>query len=286
MSTLRTDLTAIRQQIDSIDDQMLDLLRQRVQLVEQVAAVKAQGGVALTGRDVVRPAREAQILRRLFAQADPLIPRRLIIGIWRELIGALSLLQGPLRAVVYEPDLAVGAFRAIARDHYGNATPAKLLASSAAAVRAVADGAATVAVVPPPHEGERAPWWPMLMGPEGRTPRVVNRLPFYRVPGEPEAFALSLATPEATGDDQSLVAVELLGDMSRGRLYDAFRAAGMVPLSSQVAPGPDGAEMVLLEVEGFVAANDARLHLVTEHTGPAVARILAVGAYPMPYSGK
>ncbi len=286
MTTGRPDLSAVRQQIDVIDDQLLDLLKQRAQLMDQVAAAKGASGAALNGRDVVRPGREAQVLRRLLANADISLQKRLIVSLWRDIIGAFSTVQGAFKAVVFDPDPVNGAYRAVARDYYGSAVPARLLISAAAAVRAVAEGAATVAVLPLPVEGEAAPWWPMLMGPEGRTPSVVARLPFLRAPGEPEALVVSLASIEPTGLDESLVAVELDGDISRGRLFDAFRTAGLVPRGIQATKGRDGREMLLLEVEGFVAAADPRLHLVLEHTGPAVGYVQTVGAYPLPATAK
>lgn len=287
MSTQRPDLAGIRQQIDGIDDQLLDLLRQRVQLVEQVAAAKAAGTTPAPAHEIVRPGREAEILRRLLARAEGALPRRLVVALWREMIAAFSQMQGvPLKAVVYDPDPVNGAYRAVARDYCGNAIPARLVTSAIAAVRAVSDGTATVAILPLPLEGEQEPWWPMLAGPEGRTPRIIARLPFARVAGEPEALVLSFASASDTGQDQSLVVVELRDDMSRGRLSDAFRTAGLVPLAIQVAMAKSGAELVLVDVQGYVAPQDQRLLALREHTGPAVAQIMTVGAYPLPYTGK
>ena len=48
----------------------------------------------------------------------------------------------------------------------------------AAAIRTVADGTATVGVVPMPEEDDQEPWWRYLMNEDAKTPRIVARLPF------------------------------------------------------------------------------------------------------------
>ena len=59
------DLMRLRAQIDLVDQQILDLLSRRLKMAEQVAEVKPNGA------SVFRPDREAQLLARLCAAADP-----------------------------------------------------------------------------------------------------------------------------------------------------------------------------------------------------------------------
>lgn len=54
------ELSAIRQQIDQLDDQLIDLFRQRLKLVEQVATIKAEKKLPL-----LDPQREREIINRL-----------------------------------------------------------------------------------------------------------------------------------------------------------------------------------------------------------------------------
>ena len=48
-----------------------------------------------------------------------------------------------------------------------------------AALRAVAEGTATVGVVPFPADDDADPWWRFLAPVDARSPRIVARLPFY-----------------------------------------------------------------------------------------------------------
>src|SRR5262245_23985308 len=63
MTDPHPNLAALRQQIDAIDQQMHDLLMRRTEAVLGIAAAKRESGEA-----VLRPAREAQVLRRLLAR--------------------------------------------------------------------------------------------------------------------------------------------------------------------------------------------------------------------------
>jgi chorismate mutase/prephenate dehydratase len=56
----KTDLTRLRQQIDDLDDDILQLLNQRMLLVEKIAALKQQAG-----KDPLDLTREQSIFRRL-----------------------------------------------------------------------------------------------------------------------------------------------------------------------------------------------------------------------------
>ncbi len=58
------ELSALRGEIDQIDDQLLSLFLQRMEMMGEVAAAKAAAGVPLTDSS-----REAQILDRLAARA-------------------------------------------------------------------------------------------------------------------------------------------------------------------------------------------------------------------------
>ena len=82
------DLMRLRAQIDLVDQQILDLLSRRLKMAEQVAKVKPNGA------SVFRPDREAQLLARLCAAADPQL-QPVIIAVWRALISASIARQHP-----------------------------------------------------------------------------------------------------------------------------------------------------------------------------------------------
>jgi chorismate mutase len=90
------DLDLIRQEIDRIDEQMIELLCARFAASEQVRLAKAaspQSGIPY------RPGREAIILRTLQAQAGGKLPAGIVERIWRTIISASTMMQADVRIV-------------------------------------------------------------------------------------------------------------------------------------------------------------------------------------------
>ncbi|MDR3515129.1 MAG: chorismate mutase [Azospirillaceae bacterium] len=280
MSTTSPTLNEIRLEIDSVDDAVHDLLMRRCQLVEAAGHIAAGGGL-------VRPGREAMIMRRLIARHHGNFPVPVLARMWREMVSGLNWLQGPLAVAVYAPEDRRG-FWDIARDHYGSQVPMFAVNTAIAAVRAVAEGTATVAVVPCPEDDDGEPWWPALMGDDGKVPRVTARLPFCgrgNARGDDrDALALSRQGHDPTGDDRTLLAIELSQDMSRGRLKDALEGAGMKPVAfrSPMIAERGGRSLHLVEVADYIDAGSPDLARLRQRTGDLLQYLIPIGGYAVP----
>ncbi|GAB0115055.1 chorismate mutase [Acidisoma sp. C75] len=279
-------LSALRAELDRLDDRLLDLLMQRARVVEDVAATKRGGAGPL------RPGREAAILRRLLRQRTGALPPFGVIRIWREIFAASVAQQQTMLVAVCDPAMD-GRFQAAAREHLGALTPMRVYRSPAQAIGEVVEGRASVAVLPLPGEaaGEAAAgpgWWPGLLqyNTKGRI-HVVARLPFWTARPEGtasvQAVIIASAPPDPSGEDISLLALETDPRVSLGSLSQSVTAAGFTPLSALVnRPAGAGIAQFLLEVDGFVAADDPRLGRIAGLQEPAVI----VGAYAVALSGE
>ncbi|MEA3001504.1 MAG: 3-deoxy-7-phosphoheptulonate synthase [Sphingomonadales bacterium] len=111
------DLSAMRREIDALDDRILELLERRILRSQATAAAKAPSEASLH----IRPRREADILERLTRRARILAPSVVEI-VWRELMGQGRQAQSPLGLLLCasrNPEL----FELQVRSHYGSATP-------------------------------------------------------------------------------------------------------------------------------------------------------------------
>lgn len=112
------DLQSIRQQIDSIDEQLLKLFNQRAECAIRVAESKKQSLKEGESLEYFRPDREAQVIQRIKQlNTGPLSDReagRLI----REVMSACLALEQPLKIAYLGPE---GTFtQAAALKHFGN----------------------------------------------------------------------------------------------------------------------------------------------------------------------
>jgi len=277
-------LDNLRVEIDRIDQQILDLLIERSAVVRRIGEVK---GDRQDGRTALRPAREAQILRRLAARAGGRFPTAVLVRMWRELVAAHTRLQAPLAVAVFARKEDAHRVWDLARDHFGSATPMTQVDRPMQALRALGDGSATVAVLPLPGDDES--WWVSLMSDHDPRLRVFARLPFVAGAGaesdEVSALAIGELDIEASGADLTLLAIEAEPGLSRGRLRDLLVGAGLEPgwASAWRPPSPPQA-LHLVEVDSFVGDGDGRVADLRKAARGEILRVVPVGGYARPLS--
>jgi chorismate mutase-like protein len=273
-------LDDLRAQIDGIDEALHDLLMRRAELVGRIAAAKGgNGGLAL------RPGREAQVLRRLLARHEGQFPRPALVRLWREIMGAFTFLQGPVRVAVCRPADQAG-FWDLARDHFGAQIPFQAHETAAQVIAAMRLDPNVIGVVPAPVQDEPAPWWIRLTSGEATTPNIVQRLPFVAMPNsrgrDLDSYVLARIDAEASGEDHALLAIESPVEISRSRLIGAVIKAGFHSPTSVIDVEHSGTWWDLVEVPTFVADQDPRLPALRTALGVEHARVVALGAWAVP----
>lgn len=277
-------LLAIRSEIDRIDAEILALIHARTDQVDRLRGLKG------TAPLMMRPGREAAILRRQLAAHDDRLPPGAVVRIWRELINALTLRQAPFAVALNAPPDCPGLWD-IVRDHFGTQVPVSPFDTPLGVIRAVGESAATVGVVPWPQIDDTVHWWPLLISQDPARPRIIARLPFGprgNARACPRgALAVARIRPEPTGADHSLIAIDLAQDISRGRMQTALAAAGLTVIGvfGDLDAGPGAGNLQLVEVEGHVGDDDPRLSALTERPDRLMPRAVVLGSYALPLPG-
>lgn len=284
-------LAEIRDQIDSIDAEIHALLMRRAKLADDVAVAKSGSTV------MIRPAREASILRNLVANHSGKFSKKSIVRIWREIFSAMVSLEGPFSVALYQPEGAAG-YRDIARDQYGAYTPITAHHSPRRVIEAVTRGESILGVLPFPHSEDADPWWRSLAIGNGSaaeevSPKVIAKLPFAgasstRTQGI-EALVIAKLPPEpsgGSGQDQSLLVIEIDDTVSATRMQSQLEKAGINAniVSRWNDTTPPSRWIDLLECEGFIAADDPRLETFCAEIGDALYQAKIIGSYAKPFT--
>jgi chorismate mutase/prephenate dehydratase len=286
-------LENIRKKIDSLDHQIHDLLMARAALVSDVAEEKRKHGL-----QIVHPAREAMMIRRLLERHNSVLPEAAVVRIWRELVGAVSLLQSGLKVVVTDSSDSA-EYWDMARNYFGSVIPMQKMSSPLLALAAVREGDASFAVVPWPEDmaPDSNPWWSHLMhkdvqvedGPSQSPIQVVCALPY----GSPENQDFSTLSSRAlvvsridfrdSEDDNSFIGFDMPPTFSRAKLVSAMQSVGLEPLAIQTCSGaPTTAPSLhLVEIKGYVVCDDARLLQLRENLSEDIIQMTALGGYPV-----
>ena len=198
----------MRRDIDAIDDAMLELLIKRFAIVEQVKAIKEQQG---TADSPFRPAREAEVVRRLQAKAKgSSIDSDFLVRLWQQIFNEASRRQADVSIHV--------------SDTLGQSLPQRLLISQMLGSFAIEQGGSEREALQrlATHPNDVAivsldsPWIePLLAGVAGRA-GVINVFPSQNDAGESlPLLVIGHAKPEPTGSDETLI-------VSKGSLPRAF----------------------------------------------------------------
>ncbi len=275
-------LDEIRKKIDALDNQIHDLLMERADLIVGVTEEKKKHNIP-----VVQPAREAVMIRRLLKRHRGPLPEAAIVGIWRELVGAVSLLQTGLKVAV-SASPGEGFCWDMAKNYFGTVLPMVKSSSPLVAIGAVRENDANFAVLPWPHDGEKTPWWPFMVSQKNDKMRIVCALP-YGMPDNQvgtmaeRALVVSKTDFLPSGEDHSFLALEIDPTVSRARIMDVFKSAGLKLLTLNTLNGASGGKNLhFIEVDDYIADNDKQLARVEEKFNGQGARCVSLGGYPLP----
>jgi chorismate mutase len=271
--TDQPSLTDLRSDIDRIDEAMHALLMERGDIIDRLIAVKQtqEKGSAF------RPAREADMMRRLVERHRGILPLDTAEGIWRVIISSFTYVQAPYSV---HADLTPGdaAMRDSARFHFGFTTPLVPHLGAAGVVKALNAAPSDLGLVPAVAVPGAGAWWTMIE--DANAPKIIARLPFIERPDHPAAlpvFAISHAAPDALVKDVEVWSVRVSG-------WGPVAARAIAPLADAIVvpdAALDGAALLVSVPRGRTLED--MLTALTE-SGATVRSSTLVGSHATRYT--
>jgi chorismate mutase len=174
-------LADLRRDIDRIDADMHALLMERGAIIDRLIAVKKTQEVG----SAFRPAREADMMRRLVERHKGNLPLDTAESIWRIIISTFTYVQAPF---AMHADLSAGdaLMRDSARFHFGFTVPFVPHMGAAGVVAAVSESKGDLGLVPAFATASTGPWWTALEF--ANAPKIIARLPFVERADHPAAM--------------------------------------------------------------------------------------------------
>ena len=191
-------LDALRRELDEIDDRLLSLLAKRFEVTAQVRDFKQV--TAKISASPLRPAREAQILRRLMARSNKLgLEPQLILRLWRGILTQSSLTQASMTLHVSRRLSQTIGLRMRLRDHFGNLAVEEWRDEAQVLTQVAVNGGDICAVE------TKGPWMEAFAAGLAGSAQVIGALPILRDGPTPEMLIIGNAPAETTGDDETLL---------------------------------------------------------------------------------
>jgi len=233
-------LAELRAKIDRIDEEMHRLLMQRGEIIDRLIRVKRteESGSAF------RPAREADMMRRLVERHRGILPLDTAESILRVIIATFTFVQAPFRV---HADLSAGeaAMRDTERFHFGFTVPLVPHMGAAGVVAEVGKSKGDLGLVS--ATAPSSAWWSALEGDDA--PKIIARLPFIERGNHPAGlpvFAIARPHPDAIVRDVTMWSVKVSGWTGK-----AARAASALGELIAIPEGSfDGAALLVSVPQG------------------------------------
>src|SRR6478735_4258996 len=200
-------LTELRHEIDRIDEAMHGLLMERGEIIDRLIATKKtqESGSAF------RPAREADMMRRLVDRHKGILPLDTVESIWRVIISTFTYVQAPFSV---HADLSAGdaAMRDSERFHFGFTVPFVPHMGASSVVEAVSESKGDLGLVPAFAVAGGGAWWNALEF--DTAPKIIARLPFVDRADHPAAapvFVVSRAAADSMVTEVEVWSVRVSG---------------------------------------------------------------------------
>ena len=266
-------LADLRKDIDRIDEAIHKLLMERGEIINRLISVKKtqESGSAF------RPAREADMMRRLVQRHHGILPLDTVESIWRVIIATFTHVQAPFSV---HADLSTGdaAMRDSARFHFGFTVPFVPHMGAASVVAAVSASKGDLGLVPAFAAPGAGDWWTALEFADA--PKIIARLPFVDRADHPAAlpvFVISRASADAMVTEVEVWSVRVSGwSAAAARAVSALAEIVAVPDSAF-----DGAAL-LVSVPAGGNLEDITAALV--RAGASVRSTALVGSHATRYT--
>jgi chorismate mutase len=265
-------LADLRREIDRIDEAMHGLLMERGQIIDRLIATKQ---TQETG-SAFRPAREADMMRRLVDRHKGILPLDTAESIWRVIISTFTFVQAPFSV---HADLSAGdaAMRDSARFHFGFTVPFVPHMGAASVVAAVSDSKGDLGLVPAFTMAGANAWWSALEFESA--PKIIARLPFVERADHPAGvpvFVISRAAADSMVREVEVWSVRVAG-------WNTAAAQAVATLAEVIAVpdrGFDGAALLISVPQG---GSIDRVTDILVKAGASVRAAALVGSHATRY---
>ncbi len=263
-------LQALRKDIDKVDGQIINLLKERMTIVHNVGKIKAQ----TKQKSFIRPAREATMVKSIISHLHPIYPESSIERIWRSIISASLNLEQPLTIAVYEQNNNRD-FYWLAREYFGNFMPIVLFNTPEEVIKFTTERACHVGIIGVNDLANNS----LISYKDkvkifGHIPLVINSNSSHQI----SAFAIAQTDVEETTDDITIIACKIKSNITQSAIISQFGKNGL-----SIAKTTQSYDYMILYVDSFISSlNTGAMANVMGQIANYIEDIALLGCYAKP----
>lgn len=265
---MQEELKKLRIKIDSIDDNIINLLKERVEIVKEVGHLKAKniGGT----QNFIRSGREADMLRSLTNKIEGKLPKAAIATIWRVIISSSLAIEQDMRIKAYVESNNESCYW-LAREYYGSFVDIEKISKTNDIIKQISENASYVGILPL-IDNEKNPWW-IRPDDEKNDIYIFAKVPFIENKKDDINPVLAIANvrPEKTEGDASIIAIKKCNKEQVNKILSGLKLKYNILAESKNSD-------ILLEILDYLEPDDKRVIALKD----ALPNARLLGSYALP----
>jgi chorismate mutase len=259
-------LALFREQIDEIDLKILNLLKDRMEVIKNVGDLKK----SYNEKFYIRSNREADMIKNLVNLAENKFPKSAIINIWRKIITTANMNEQELRIAIHNPK-NISDYKYLIREYYNNDVPIINYDSANSVVSDLENNNAQIGIFALPSSNDESDkkedtkenWWISLANNRIGL-KIFAKIPFVEFEQKDkntnsiQLVATAIKEPEKSNSDNTIITIETSKEVSKSAILSALKEVeldGKILKSAQIIQF-DGIKFHLIELKGFYLEND------------------------------
>lgn len=245
-----------REKIDKIDNEIIDLLNQRIKIVEKVKEIKDKNNDDF----FIKSAREADMIKNLLKKTDENITPSIIVDIWRKIITSSNMLEQPLKISLHNPK-NISDYKYLIQKYYADFVPIISHQLVQQPILDLENNSSQIAVFPLTNDrNQNQNWWINLLYNKNNI-KVFAKLPFFCDEETPILFALAKKQAEKSDQDETLLTIEIPKNITKQDLILSLKKCeieGKIIANSTLKSVQD-MNFYLFQAEGFFDENSCAI---------------------------
>jgi chorismate mutase len=290
--TSESALLALRNEIDAVDNKIIELLGNRMQIINRVGELKKNS----SEKFFIRSSREADMIKDLIKKSDSSFPKAAIVSIWRKIIAAANMHEQKLKIAIHNPKNIPDYFYLV-REYYCDSAPIISHDSTTNIVAEIEKGEAQIGIFALPQlsrdesdkkENANENWWISLANNKSGI-KIFAKIPFVESKNEQDGIndeislvAVAIKPSEKSSEDNSLFYIEVKKEISRSQIMTGLTEQGLIAkiLKTVKLPQVDDVVFYLVELSGFYTDEDEAIKNFSKSKIKPYTKLL--GSYAVP----
>ncbi len=270
-------LSNLRKEIDDIDIKILDLLKDRFGVVENVKKLKDNENDDF----YIKSAREADMIRNLINKSGDKLPKSLIVDIWRKIISFSNCSEQELKIALHNPD-KIPDLKHILRFYYNDEIPVISHDTVSTVVMELESKKSQIAIFALPKDKSDnidRDWWISLANNTAGI-KVFAKIPMIEGSFEYNLVALAIKEVEKSDQDSSLLCIETSNEVRESQFLEDLSAnfEDFKVLKSSKSEKYGNNIFYLVEIKGFLEEKSEKIENFKTSESKPYVKIL--GVYP------